>query len=104
MAGVITSPEVVCVPIVVEAALTLGVCATRLTVIDVVTTDPSRPPASPVVDACALNENAFVRLNSPEVGVKRSPAAPCATVIKLPSAIGVVPSWRNSVPPVIPVI
>jgi hypothetical protein len=37
-------------------------------------------------------------------GVNFSPAAPCAAVMKAPFATAVVPSFRNSVPPVTLVI
>src|SRR5213078_4776045 len=56
---------------------------------------PLRPVPLPSMAACTLN---VAEPTKPADGVKRRPAAPCATVMDAPSAIGVVPSAWNSAP------
>ena len=57
----------------------------------------SRPDTDARTDTCPVSTD-------PGLGVKRRPAAPSAAVMKALSAIGVTPSFLNSVPPVRPTI
>src|SRR6202050_2302842 len=99
-----TRPLVVCVFSVVLALVTLGVCATGLTVIVAKTTLPPRPPTTFVVDACTSKLNVLTGLYRLVVGVNFRPASPCATVMKVVFVIAVTPSFWYSVPPVMFVI
>ena len=84
--GVITRPEVVCVFSVVTAPVTDGPAS--VTAIVAVAVAPLNPPTTLVVDSSTLK---LPVASEPVVGVNFSPAAPWATVMKLPLAIGVVP-------------
>ena len=96
-----TRPLVVCVSSSVVALVTDGVSATALTVIVAVTALPPSPASALLVEACTS------KLPVPEklaAGVNFRPALPWAKVMKSPLAIGVVPSFWNSVPLVMLVI
>ena len=86
--GVITRPEVVWVFSVVAALVTVGPAS--VTLIVAVAVAPLNPPAALVVDSWTLK---LPVASEPAVGVNFRPAAPWARVMKLPLAIGVVPSF-----------
>ena len=97
-----TRPLVVCVSSFVVAFVTDGVSATALTVIVAVHRPPPRPAS--VLRQRRLHVEADPSPEKLASGVNFRPALPCATVMKSPLAIGVVPSFWNSVPFVMPVI
>ncbi len=78
-----------------------GASLTGVTVMVAAASPPPSPPASPASEACTLKLPAAVESGD---GVNRSPAEPSANVMKAPSAIGVTPSFWNSVPLAMPVI
>ena len=81
--------------------LTVLVEPEELTVIVALAVVPLKPAVLELVDSCTMK---LPVASDPVVGVNFSPAAPCATVMKLPLAIGVVPLFWYSVPPVTAVI
>ena len=97
----ITSPLVVWVSSFVVALVTDGVSATGLTEIVAVITPPPSPASPLLIDAWTWNDAVPKKFAA---GVNFRPAFPWAKVMNWPFVTGVVPSFRNSVPLVMPVI